>query len=62
MTWDYDKVEAELDSTWRVWVHSLKARMVLGAADVVAAKMVDVGLRPNAAINQSPAAAWIDAS
>ena len=43
-------------STWIVWVHSLKARRVLGAVDAVAAKMVDVGLRLNAAIGQSPVA------
>lgn len=54
MTWDYDKVEAELESTWRVWVHSLKARKVLGATDTVAAKVMDVGSRLNVATGQSP--------
>ena len=56
MTWDYDKVEAESD-TWIVWVHSLKARQVLGATETVAAKMVDVGSRLSVAIGQSPVAA-----
>ena len=43
-----------MDSTWRVWVHSLKVRLMLGAADTVAAKMVDVGSRLNVATGQSP--------
>ena len=51
-----------MDSTWRVWVHSLKVRLMLGAADTVAAKMVDVGLRPNAAATAKTYWAWIDAS